>query len=204
MIKIMQLYPNHLDLNGDGGNAHILCRRAVWSGFQAELLLVNPGESASIRPDVLVIGHGSSAAWKQIYSEFAKLVPVIADWMKLGTQVVAVSSGFAALHGLLPGLSSSIDRTDRKSIFVVEEFEGEQVHGYLNSDLLLANIVRHGNLLGTMLHGPLLAKNSWLADQIISAVTAGSARGEVNVVKLDQVESLATAARKLAAEQADD
>jgi CobQ-like glutamine amidotransferase family enzyme len=200
----MQLYPNHLNLNGDGANALILTQRAKWSGLQSSLQLLNPGEVPNDRPDVLVIGHGSTAAWKQIYGEFARLVPVIADWMEKGTQVVAVSSGFAALHGLLPGLASSIERGDRVSIFVVEEFEGEQVYGYRNSDLVLPNIVRHENLIGTMLHGPLLAKSSWLADAIISTVAHGVSRSEIEVAKLDEVEALAIAARKLAAEQAND
>lgn len=204
MIKVMQLFPNHLNLNGDGANALVLTQRAKWSGLQSSLLMVNPGEVPNSRPDVLVIGHGSTAAWKQIYGEFARLVPVIAVWMEQGTQVIAVSSGYAALHGLLPGLPHSIERAERKSIFVVEDFEGEQVHGYRNSDLVLPNIVRHENLIGTMLHGPLLAKSSWLADEIISTVAKGVSRAEIHVAKLDEIEALASAARKLAAEQAND
>jgi CobQ-like glutamine amidotransferase family enzyme len=53
-----------------------------------------------------------------------------------------------------------------------------------------------------MLHGPILAKNTWLADQIIEKVRGNSPRNNVNTAKLDQIESLAKAARELAAEQA--
>lgn len=202
MIKILQLFPDHLDLNGDGGNVQVLLKRAVWGGLAAELLAIYPGENPTERPDVVIIGHGSSAAWKQVYVEFARLAPVLSDWMNRGTQVIAVSTGFAALHGLVADLPKSVSKTERKSIFVVEEFEGEEVFGYLNSDLDLPNIVRHGNLIGTMLHGPILAKNTWLADQIIEKVRGNSPRTNVNAAKLDQIESLAKAASELAAEQA--
>jgi CobQ-like glutamine amidotransferase family enzyme len=202
MIKILQLFPGHLDLNGDGGNVQVLLKRAVWGGLAAEFMALHPGENPNERPDVVVIGHGSSAAWKQIYGEFARLVPVLADWMNQGTQVIAVSTGFAALHGLASDLPKSVSKTERRSIFVVEEFDGQEVFGYLNSDLDLPNIIRHGNLIGTMLHGPVLAKNTWLADQIIDKVRGNNPRTNVNSIKLDQIELLAKAARNLAADQA--
>lgn len=202
MIKILQLFPGHLDLNGDGGNVQVLLKRAVWGGLAAESMALHPGENPNERPDVVVIGHGSSAAWKQIYGEFARLAPVLADWMNQGTQVIAVSTGFAALHGLASDLPKSVSKTERRSIFVVEEFEGQEVYGYLNSDLDLPNIIRHGNLIGTMLHGPVLAKNTWLADQIIEKVRGSSPRTNVNAEQLDRIEMLAKAARELAAEQA--
>jgi hypothetical protein len=165
-------------------------------------MALHPGENPNARPDVVIIGHGSSAAWKQVYGEFVRLAPVLEDWMNCGTQVIAVSTGFAALHGLVADLPKSVSKTERKSIFVVEEFEGEEVVGYLNSDLDLPNIVRHGNLIGTMLHGPILAKNTWLADEIIEKVRGNNPRTNVNESKLDQIEFLEKAARDLAAEQA--
>ena len=204
MITLMQLYPGHLDLNGDGGNLLVLERRINWGGLQSRTLQLEPGQTSETRPDILLIGHGSTAAWRQIYSDFARLVPIIRNWMQQGTQVLAISSGFAALHGLLEGLPSSIEKTTRVSKFVVTELEGHEVIGYLNSDLSLDAISRHGNLIGSLLHGPLLAKNSWLADHMIEQAMTGESRIEVNAEKLDEVETLAKAARALAAEQAKD
>ena len=105
---------------------------------------------------------------------------------------------------LIQGLPSSIEKTTRVSKFVVTELEGHEVIGYLNSDLSLDAISRHGNLIGSLLHGPLLAKNSWLADDIIEQAITGESRIEVNAEMLDEVEALAKAARALAAEQAKD
>ncbi len=204
MITLTQLYPNHLNLNGDGGNILVLERRIQWGGLQSRTMHLEPGQSPEARPDVLVIGHGSTAAWRQIYSDFARLVPTIHGWMQQGTQVIAISSGFAALHGLLEGLPSSIQKTTRVSKFVVAELSGQEVFGYLNSDLVLDPITRHGNLIGSLLHGPLLAKNIWLADQIIENARGEAPRAEINAEKLDEVELLAKAARDLALEQSKD
>jgi CobQ-like glutamine amidotransferase family enzyme len=204
MIRLMELFPDHLDLNGDSGNLLVLERRIEWGGLSSSRESVLPGQTPNSRPDVLLIGHGSAAAWKQVYAELARLAPMIQDWLKQGTQVLAISSGFAALHGLIDGLPISVDRSQRVSKFVVDEFEGEQVFGYLNSELQLPAMIRHGNILGSMLHGPLLAKNTGLADQIIESVMASAIRAEINSSKFDEIELLATAARKLAEEQAND
>jgi CobQ-like glutamine amidotransferase family enzyme len=198
----MELFPDHLNLNGDSGNITVLEKRIGWLGLGAKRTAVQPGQVPVCRPDFLLIGHGSAAAWKQVYPHLARLAPAIQDWMKQGTRVLAVSSGFAALHGLLQELPHSVERSDRISKFVSDEFEGQSVTGYLNTDLQLPMMLRHGNLLGTMLHGPLLAKNSWLADEIIESLKPE--QGSTNNPKFAEVEQLANAARELAAEQAND
>jgi CobQ-like glutamine amidotransferase family enzyme len=203
MIQLVQLYPNHLNLNGDGGNLLVLAKRAEWGGLKAQLSTIHPGVEPTQRPDVLLIGHGSTAAWRQIYADFARLAPVIRNWMQSGTQVIAISSGYAAMHGLFDELPNSINRIERVSKFDVVDFEGQQVYGYVNSDLDLDKIVRHGQILGSLLHGPLLAKNSWLADSIIESVRGRQSREKINSSKLDEVEKLVIAAQELAKEQAE-
>jgi len=204
MITLAQLYPDHLDLNGDGGNLTVLAKRAAWGGLSAQRIAINPGDQPAVRPDVLLIGHGSTAAWRQVYGDFAKLAPTIRDWMKQGTQVLAVSSGFAAMHGLYDELPASINRVERVSKFEVAEFESNLVYGYVNSDLELAKISRHGQILGTLMHGPLLAKNSQLADSILEQANGGKVRQQIDTAKLDEVEKLVLAAQELAEEQAKD
>lgn len=204
MISLLQLFPEHLDLNGDSGNLDVLEKRIEWGGLTTFRSALFPGQNPVSRPDIVLIGHGSTAAWRQIYPEFAKLAPTIQVWLEQGTQVIAVSSGFAALHGLIAALPESVDREDRQSNFVSEEFEGQKVFGYRNTDLRLPNIVRYGSLIGTMLHGPLLAKNSWLADEIIENARGTQVRGEIKVDKFDEVNQLENAARKLAEEQSNE
>lgn len=204
MIHLVELFPDHLNLNGDSGNLLVLEQRIAWSGLTSRRTHLQPGQQPEARPDFLLIGHGSTAAWKQVYGPLVQLAPTIESWLLAGTKVLAISSGFAALHGLVSSLPTSINRGERRSKFVVESFEGHEVFGYINSDLQLPEISRQGNLIGSLIHGPLLAKNSWLADLLIAELALNSARAEINVEKLDQIEKLALAACELAAEQAKD
>jgi hypothetical protein len=109
--------------------------------------------------------------------------------MEQGTQLLAVASGYAALHGLVGLLPKSIERTERVSKFEVVSTDAGEVIGYLNSDLVLEPFVRVGNFVGTQLHGPVLAKTVWLADEII-------------VKKYELVDRFASGASELANELA--
>jgi hypothetical protein len=84
--------------------------------------------------------------------------------------MLAVSSGFAALHGLLRGLPTEVNKVSRISKFEVAEFSDIQVVGYKNTDLDLPTIERFENLIGTVLHGPILAKNAELSDEILNSM----------------------------------
>jgi CobQ-like glutamine amidotransferase family enzyme len=199
MIRLLELFPEHLNLNGDRGNLVVIQRRLEWAGAEVQSFTYRLGQPLpSTRPDFVLIGHGSPAAWRQIYANLAKITPVLHEWLEQGTQVLAVASGFAALHGLLPGLPASIARAERKSVFVAEPYEENELVGYLNSDLDLANLVINENFIGTNLHGPLLGKNVWLADLIISKFDFET--GAVDAQKFELVNSLAEKAGELAKE----
>ena len=202
MITLLQLFPDHLDLNGDAGNLKVLQRRLEWAGIEVKTVSLQPGQDFDEHPDVVFVGHGSTAAWKQVYTSLARLAPKLSEWMEAGTIVFAISSGFAALHGLLPGLVTSIDRTERASKFISEDFGDQTLVGYLNSDLALPNLLVDSNLIGSMLHGPLLAKNSWLSDFIFEKL--GISARVMNESKFTAVEKLELAARQLATEQSRD
>jgi hypothetical protein len=121
-----------------------------------------------------------------------------------GTQVLAISSGFAALHGLVKGLQSSIDRRERISKFVEVAHGDQSAVGYLNSDLELEPFARFENLIGTLLHGPVLAKNVWLADEIIEKFLVAKPElvQTLQLEKFEQVAKFASQASELAKELA--
>jgi len=171
MIRLLELYPDHLNLNGDRGNLVVLQRRLEWSDIDVSVSSYRPGSSlGGEAPDFVLLGHGSPAAWRQIYADLARIAPTLQAWIDGSTQMLAVSSGFAALHGLLRGLPNQVNKVPRISKFEVVDFADSQVVGYKNTDLDLPTIERFGNLIGTVLHGPLLAKNSQLSDEIINAM----------------------------------
>ncbi|MFM6963707.1 MAG: hypothetical protein ACKOWJ_05535 [Micrococcales bacterium] len=210
MIRLLQLFPEHLDLNGDAGNLLVLQRRAEWGGIAVVRDTLAISGQPGHRPDVVLVGHGSAAAWRQAYPALKNLVPTLDQWMADGTQVLAISSGFAALHGLFSNLPATVDRHDERfSNFVVESFHGQPLVGYKNSDLQLANLMIDGRVYGSLLHGPLLAKNAWLADRILGEIIVQRPelkenRSPMHAERFSQVSTLAKAAIELATEIAAD
>ena len=210
MIRLLQLFPEHLNLNGDAGNLLVLRRRAEWGGIAVISETVEPGQQLPVvRPDVVLIGHGSAAAWRQAYPALKSAAATLEQWMLEGTQILAISSGFAALHGLLPNLPTVVEKNERFSNFVVEEFDGKTLCGYRNTDLGLSNLLLDENFIGSALHGPLLAKNNWLADSILAKIVAARPelkqdRGELNSARFSQVAALIKPAIELATEIASD
>ncbi len=201
MIRLLEMYPEHLNLNGDRGNLLILQRRLEWASIPVQYFTHRAGQPLpTTRPDFVLLGHGSPAAWRQIYADLAKCAERLEDWLEAGTQLLAISSGFAALHGLFGMLPVSVNRTERTSKFVSEDFEGKELVGYLNSDLDLPNLRINSNLIGANLHGPLLAKNVWLADAIITRF--GAEPGEITEDKFLRVQNYAEFATSLARELA--
>lgn len=199
MIRLLELYPDHLNLNGDRGNLLVLQRRLEWSAIEVSVTSYQPGDSLSGQaPDFVLLGHGSPAAWRQIYADLARIAPTLQTWIDGPTQMLAVSSGFAALHGLLRGLPSEVNKVPRISKFEVAEFADEQIVGYKNTDLDLPTIERFGNLIGSVLHGPLLAKNPKLSDEILNGIL-GNGKSE-NIKESETLKNYIEDARKLAIE----
>lgn len=199
MIRLLELYPEHLNLNGDRGNLVVLQRRLEWAAIDVQVTSYRPGESmGSDSPDFVLLGHGSPAAWRQIYSDLVRISPTLQTWIDGSTQMLAVASGFAALHGLIRGVPSEVNKVPRISKFEVADFADDQVVGYKNTDLDLPTIERFGNLIGTVLHGPLLAKNSKLSDEILSAMLGNSQSD--NYELSETLKNYVENARKLAIE----
>lgn len=174
MIRLLELYPEHLNLNGDRGNLVVLQRRLEWAAIEVQVSSYRPGESlGSEAPDFVLLGHGSPAAWRQIYADLARIAPTLQSWIDGSTQMLAVSSGFAALHGLIRELPTEVNKVPRISKFEVAEFENGQVVGYKNTDLDLPTLERFGNLIGTVLHGPILAKNTQFTSDLIGLMMNG-------------------------------
>lgn len=204
MIRLLELYPEHLNLNGDRGNLQVLEKRLGWASVEVQSFTHRPGQPLpSTAPDFVLLGHGSPAAWRQIYSDLSRIAPTFQEWLDGGTQILAVSSGFAALHGLLAELPESVQRVARISKFEEAESAGLVAIGYKNSDLDLPALLVSGNFVGTLLHGPLLAKNESLADAIVEKllVRAGVAVA-IAATKKQEVSGYASKASELARELA--
>ena len=191
VIKFAALYPKHLDLNGDHGNLLVLKKRLKWRGVQAEIVQVErPFDLDSF--DLVLLGHGSPDAWKDVLRVDPELVVNVAASLREGKPVIAVSSGYEKLVEILE--TTSIQRTERVSEF--KDVEG--VVGYVNSDAVLPEVRTLVNSFLTLFHGPVLAKNPELADKIIES--AGWVNTDSRSVELNTVDELAKASRRIAFE----
>jgi CobQ-like glutamine amidotransferase family enzyme len=177
MFNILVLYPEHLNLNGDVANAGVLARRFNWYGLDAAIDFLHPGDPLpGYRPDVIILGHGSAAAWSAIEADLVALLPQLRTWIADGCYGLAVNSGQERLHSGDAGVFAepllSGDRVSKFAVAAADEVLPDlRVLGYQNSVWNAPLIERTGNFIGTQLHGPVLAKNSALADWIIRGVS---------------------------------
>lgn len=171
ILNMVTLFPTHLDLNGDQANLKVLAKRLEWFGQKSVISAVNKGDLLPKECDLIFVGHGSLAAWKDIEADFSSLLPEILKKINEGTAFFAVASGYE--ESIRLGIfSGELVPCERISKFEVSELDGLKILGYLNAATKAPAIQRDQLLLGTQLHGPLLAKNPKLADHYISEIMA--------------------------------
>ena len=191
VIRLAALYPNHLNLNGDLANISILEKRLEWFGIKSEVSFIKKPIDLSAF-DVILLGHGSRDAWAQLEEIDPELISKLVKLVKVGTKVIAVSSGYELLVEAIDGVV--VKHSER-----VSEFKSHDgIVGYVNSEAELEPIRWIENSLFTLFHGPVFAKNPELADKFLGALIA-----DVTIVEKDRfskVDQLAEASRKAAFE----
>lgn len=179
MIRIGVLFPDHLNLNGDCANADVIRNALKWRGVASELVSVEKGQTILGDLDCLIVGHGSIAAWQDVMPTLEKLTPQIANAVAIGMPLLAVASGYEVLCqrtsagesglGLFPLASNPQGRVSK---FQVAQFRDSEVLGYLNSESDLPLVTELGSAIGTLLHGPVLAKNPALLNAVLVHIQA--------------------------------
>ncbi len=176
MTAVIRLFPSRLNLNGDQANALVLQQRAAWAGLNIDVIDhedVSTLEPITTRvqeggePLVVILGHGSRAAMASIAHLKSQIENFLALCKEKSHAVLVIGSSTEWL------LEHS--KTERVSEFWSGfiRYEGSEfeVFGYLNSEASLDAVWVDGSLLYTLLHGPVLAKSSGLADYLISRLT---------------------------------
>jgi lipid II isoglutaminyl synthase (glutamine-hydrolysing) len=98
-IKVLELYPAHLSLNGDVGNRTALVRRMRLAGIDVSESTYNPGDELTSAPDIVTIGTGTSSAQRAIAGDIARIAPVLTEWSNAGVVLFAAGAGFHLLSG---------------------------------------------------------------------------------------------------------
>jgi hypothetical protein len=203
-LRVMWLYPDHMNIYADRGNIAILERRCEWRGIGFELGTAGPGDPLDPDAhDLYYMGGGQDRDQALVARDLVETKrAALAAAVDSGASMLAVCGGYQLLgHSYafgdesLPGLGLVDLRTVREpgerligNVVIDTElgrlagFEnhggrtylgaGEQplgrvVSGFGNNGKDGGEGVRRGRLIGTYLHGPLLPKNTWLADVLI-------------------------------------
>jgi CobQ-like glutamine amidotransferase family enzyme len=195
-VRILQLFPDLLDINGDAQNALVLAQRLRWAGLDAEIIT-----DTTTAPDLVVVGSGVDTGLAEQAARLRTVAARLIEWVDGGVGLLAVGTGFELLStrvgdldgiGIFDGVASPLAARATADLVVdtpigrLVGFEnhargwtagsrpaplGTVVAGHGNDGRTEG--ARTGNAFGTHLHGPVLAKNPVLADAIIGAVIAG-------------------------------
>ena len=208
-ITILHVYPDLLNLYGDGGNVRILERRLAWRGIPVEVKEVHYGEPLDLsQADIVFLGGGPDREQKLACEELMKHREELVRYVENDGVLLAICGGYQILgrqwllgDDLVEGLDildmetrrpgTSADRLVGNIVLEsplaetpvvgyenhagrtyldqgVQPFGKVISHtGYGNNENDKADGVLYRNVVGTYLHGPLLAKNPQLADHIL-------------------------------------
>lgn len=71
-LKILQLYPNEMNIYGDHGNVLALKKRAELHGFDVELTAHEPGQKLALDADIIIGGGGQDSGQDKIQADLHK------------------------------------------------------------------------------------------------------------------------------------
>lgn len=78
-IRLLQLYPQDMNIYGDWGNTLVLKRRLEWHGYDVELLEYNPGDTFPGQIDLIVGGGGQDSGQSKIQDDLIKIGPTLVE-----------------------------------------------------------------------------------------------------------------------------
>lgn len=94
-LRLLHLFPRHMNLHGDVGNLITLVARLRARGFDAEIIPVNPGDRPCIEEaDLLFLGGGQDRGQRQVAPHLQLLGDDIRASVSSGTPALVVHGGF--------------------------------------------------------------------------------------------------------------
>lgn len=72
-LRILQLYPNEMNIYGDRGNVLTLMRRAEWHGLTPEVIYHNPGKPFPSDVDIIIGGGGQDSGQDKVQDDLLRI-----------------------------------------------------------------------------------------------------------------------------------
>lgn len=97
-FTIVHLYPDALNLYGDGGNAIVLERRCAWRGIPVQVVDVTMGQTVDLsEADVVLMGGGADRDQLAVAHELIKQRDAIASYVEDGGTMLAICGSYQLL-----------------------------------------------------------------------------------------------------------
>ncbi len=104
-LRIVHLYPDALNLYGDGGNIASLARRCAWRGIPARVDQVLMGQELDLSDaDIVLLGGGADRDQLAVAEELRGQREKLADYVADGGVLLAICGGYQLLgHSYMMG-----------------------------------------------------------------------------------------------------
>lgn len=89
-VRVLQLYPRHMNIYGDEGNALVLRRRLEWYGFAPHLLRYDVGDAFPDDVDVVLGGGGQDSGQGAIQEDLLAIGPRLRELADDGTPMLVI------------------------------------------------------------------------------------------------------------------
>lgn len=97
-LKIVHLFPDLLNLYGDGGNVRVLQRRCEWRGIPVEVVRVSDAAQASlVQADIVFMGGGPDREQRVASEHLLRMSSMLRDYVEADGVVLAICGGFQIL-----------------------------------------------------------------------------------------------------------
>ena len=97
-LTIVHLYPELLNLYGDGGNVTVLENRARWRGLDVEVIRVGHGESADLKnADIVFLGGGPDREQRLASRDLFAQAQALSEYVEDDGVLLAICGGYQIL-----------------------------------------------------------------------------------------------------------
>ncbi len=107
-LRIVNLFPDLLNVYGDGGNVRTLVARCSARGIAADVDAVRYADRTIQRADVYLIGGGQDVEQITVAAELARLSEPLREFLADGAAVLAVCGGYQNLGRLIRNSSGDL------------------------------------------------------------------------------------------------
>lgn len=123
-LRIVQLYPNDMNIYGDWGNVLTVLQRTKWHGLEAELINYNVGDEFPTDADILIGGGGQDSGQLKVQEDLQKIAPTLRELAETGTPMLMIC-GLYQLFGRFFKTQGG-DRIEGIGIFHAETHAGPE------------------------------------------------------------------------------